>query len=149
MPAKYAFSLNGDHYQGCYSTRDEAIAAAVEAARLAEDTPQTIFVGRCVPADPKASGHARAIISNMSARAREEFGDAGSTYLTKLSKTQIENLDKSLELVIRGWLEHNELIPTFSKVEAIGEYPVRAAKVKGQASDYREVQEIGTVASDA
>lgn len=149
MHAKYAFSLNSEHFQGGYATRDEALAAAVEAARRSADSPLTVYVGRCVPADPKASGHARAVISNMSARAREEFGDAGSAYLTKLSKQQIENLDKSLELVIRGWLEHNELIPTFSKVEAIGEYSVPSTSSEGKSDDFREVHEIGTMASDA
>ena len=144
---KYAFSLNGEHYSGVYSTRDEALSAAIEAAQRGDAGTQTVYVGRRVPADPKAGGHARAILSNMSARAREEFGDAGSSYLTGLSKQQIENLDKSLELVIRGWLEHNELIPTFSKVEAIGQYPVPNTPAQLADENYREVNEIG-VAGD-
>ena len=147
MHPKYAYSLNGDYFSGNFSTRDEALTAAIEAARRAENSPPTVYVGRRVPADPKASGHARAILSNMSARAREEFGDAGSSYLTKLSKQQIENLDKSLELVILGWLEHNELIPSYSKVEAIGEYPVPRPVSEHTNDEYREVHEIG-VAGD-
>src|SRR5580700_8912453 len=148
MHPKYAFSLNGERYTGSYSPRDEALTAAIEAAHRGEDSPQTVYVGRCVPGDPKASGHARAVLANMSARARGEFGDAGSAYLTGLSKQQVENLDKSLELVIRGWLEHNELMPTFSKVEAIGEYSVPSVSSEGKSDDFREVHEIGTVASD-
>jgi hypothetical protein len=143
MHPKYAFSLNGEHYSGAYSTRDEALSAAIEAAHRGEDSTQTVYVGRCVPGDPKASGHARAILANMSARARGEFGDAGSAYLTGLSKQQIENLDKSLELVIRGWLEHNELMPTFSKVEAIGQYPVPSASSQRASEEHLEVHEIG------
>jgi hypothetical protein len=143
MHPKYAYSLNGEHFSGNYSTRDEALTAAIDAARRAENSPTSVYVGRRVPADPKATGHARAILSNMAARAREEFGDAGSSYLTKLSKHQIENLDKSLELVILGWLEHNELIPTFSKVEAIGEYSVPRPVSQYTSDEYREVHEIG------
>ena len=143
MHPKYSFSLNGELYSGAYSTRDEALSAAIQAAQRSEITPQTVYVGRRVPADPKAAGHARAVLSNMAARAREQFGDAGSSYLTGLTTQQIDNLDKSLELVIRGWLEHNELIPTFSKVEAIGEYPVPSASFERSTNDSREVHEIG------
>jgi hypothetical protein len=145
MHPTYAFSLSGERYSGNYPTRDEALTAAIEAARRAENQPQTVFVGRRVAADPKASGHARAVLSNMAARAREQFGDAASSYLNQLSKTQIENLDKSLELVICGWLEHNELIPTFSRVESIGEYRVPDASSQARTEDYHEVQEIGVV----
>jgi hypothetical protein len=35
-------------------------------------------------------------------------------------------------------------MPTFFKVEAIGEYPVPAPKELQDPSDYREVQEIGS-----
>lgn len=142
---KYAYSLNGEHYSGSYSTRDEALAAAIDAAQRGEVTPQTVYVARRVAADPKASGHARAVLANMSARARDEFGDA--SYLAGLSRQQIENLDKSLELVIRGWLEHNELIPVFSKVEAIGQYPVPNTSTQHAEDDSLEVHEIG-VAGD-
>jgi hypothetical protein len=147
MHAKYAYSLNGERYSGSYSTRDEALSAAIEAAHREDSTPPSVYVGRCVPADPKASGHARAVLSNMSARARGEFSDAASGYLTGLSKQQVENLDKSLELVIRGWLEHNELIPSFSRVEAIGQYPVPRSISEHASEDYHEVHEIG-VAGD-
>jgi hypothetical protein len=146
MHPKYAFSLNGEHYSGAYSTRDEALTAAIEAAHRGVDSPQTVYVGRRVPADPQASGHARAVLANMSARARVEFGDPGSDYLAHLSKQQIENLDKSLELVIRGWLEHNELIPTLSRVEAIGQYPVPSTSPERPSDDSREVHEIGAAA---
>jgi hypothetical protein len=149
MHPKYAFSLNGQHFHGSYPNRKEALAAAIEAARQDQDSPQTVYVARCVPADPKAAGHARAVLSNMTARARGEFGDSASSYLTKLSRQQIDNLDKSLELVILGWLEHNELIPNFSKFEAIGQYPVPKAEFRDSADDSGEIHEIGTITSEA
>jgi LPS sulfotransferase NodH len=60
----------------------------------------------------------------MSARAREQFGEAASSYLCSLAEHSIVNLDKSLELVIRGWLESNGLTPAFFTYEAISQYPV-------------------------
>jgi len=149
MHPKYAFSLNRQEFHGSYANREEALTAGIEAARLDQDSPQTVYVAQCVPADSKAAGHARAVLSNMTARAREEFGDAASSFLTKLSRQQVDNLDKSLELVIRGWLEHNELNPGFSKYEAIGQYPVPSVHFSDFAGNSDEIQEIGTVTSDA
>jgi hypothetical protein len=148
MAAQYSFSLNGEHFRGSYSTREEALADAIAAARRGADSPQSVYVGRRVLADPKASGHARMVLSNMAARAREEFGDAGSSYLTQLPKQQVESLDESLEKTILAWLERNNLTPTFFKVEAIGQYPVPSYSGESSAADFREVQEIGTIASE-
>jgi hypothetical protein len=145
MSDKYAYSLNGDQYRGAFSSRAEATQEAIAAARRAEDTPQSVFVGRVVPASAKADGHARAVISHMAARAREEFGDAASQYLANLSKAQIEELDGALELVVLGWLQQHELIPNFFKVEAIGEISVPTVHSDERAEiEYREVQEIGS-----
>ncbi|MGD0770325.1 MAG: hypothetical protein ABSB42_19245 [Tepidisphaeraceae bacterium] len=147
MNGEFAYSLNGEHYRGAYPTREEALAEAIEAARGCDDSPQMVYVARRVPADPMASGHARTVLANMSARAREEFGDSASSYLSGLARQSVDNLDKSLELVIRGWLEHNELLPTFGKIEAIGEYPVPSPSSERPSDDCREVQQIG-VAGD-
>jgi hypothetical protein len=145
MIGKYTYSFNGEHYRGAFATREEALAEAIEAARRSSSSPQTVYVGRMVPADPKASGHARAVLTHMAARAREEFGDNASSYLAKLPKPQIEQLDEALELVILGWLERTELMPTFFKVDAIGEYVVpTASPEKSSLADLREVQEIGS-----
>jgi hypothetical protein len=144
MTPKYAYSLSGDQYRGPFDTREAALAAAIDAARHSSTSPQSVFVGRMVPADAKAGGHARSVLSNMAARAREEFGDAADEYLNTLPKAQIEKLDQDLELVIRNWLQAGGLMPTFFKVEAIGEYPVPATKENRDPTDYREVQEIGS-----
>ena len=143
MTGRYAYSLNGEHYRGSFESREEAVAEALEAARRSADVPQTVFVGRRVPGDSKASGHARAVLSHMTARAREEFGDAASNYLTNLSRRHIDSLDQALEMVILGWLQHNDLMPTFFKIEAIGEYPVPAPTLVRSSDLNHEVQEIG------
>jgi hypothetical protein len=143
MAAQYAYSLNGGQFRGSYTTREEALADAIADARQRDDAPQTVYVGRRVPADAKASGHARMVLSNMAARAREEFGDMGSPYLSGLSKQQVESLDQALEQTIRSWLDSNGLTPTFFKVEAIGQYSVPSVSSEPNVAEYREVQEIG------
>jgi len=143
MAAQYAYSLNGGQFRGSYATREEALSDAIADARQRDDAPQTVYVGRRVPADAKASGHARMVLSNMAARAREEFGDMGSPYLTGLSKQQTESLDQALEQTIRSWLDSNGLTPTFFKVDAIGQYSVPSVSSEPSVAEYREVQEIG------
>ena len=144
MAGKYAFSLNGEHYRGTFVSRDEAVREAIIAARRSADTPLSVYVGRRVPGDVKASGHARAVLANMTARAREEFGDAAGTYLTEVTKPQIAKLDEALQIVIQGWLQQNELTPNFSKIEAISEYPVPVTSGDRAVGEYSEVQEIGS-----
>ncbi|MDP9173072.1 MAG: hypothetical protein M3O30_04295 [Planctomycetota bacterium] len=146
MIGKYTFSLNGDQYLGAFESRSEAVCEAIKAAHRAAQSPATVYVGRMVLGDPKSGGHARAVLANMGARAREEFGDAGSHYLAGLSKPQIESLDEAIELVITGWLQRNELMPTFFKVEAIGEYLVPAEMSVSHSGNSvnGEVQEIGS-----
>ncbi|HEY1923304.1 MAG TPA: hypothetical protein VGG44_11190 [Tepidisphaeraceae bacterium] len=149
MSDKFAYSLNGEHYRGAFNTREEAVSEAIAAARRCSDTPQTVYVGRRVPGDCKAAGHARTVVTNMAARAREEFGDDASSYLNGLSKQQIENLDESLQLVILGWLQRNELTPTFFKVEAIGEYTVPRSTFDRSLDEDGEVHEIGSIGYEA
>ena len=50
MPARYASSLNGENYTGAFSSREEALNAAIEAARDPMNVmqPQTVFVARRV-----------------------------------------------------------------------------------------------------
>ena len=142
MVGTYAYSLEGQRYIGAFETREQALTMALEAARQRQAPPETVFIGRSVPADPKASGHARIILSNMAARAREEAGDAGDGYLQSLPRDQIEELDAELEITILGWLTKHQLLPTFFRVESISEHPVPMPRTAADApSD--EVHDLG------
>src|SRR4051794_17697906 len=57
MPARFAYSLNGENYVGAFANREDALAAGLDAARDPRNlllSPQTIFVARRVEADPHA-----------------------------------------------------------------------------------------------
>jgi hypothetical protein len=124
MNEQFAYSVNGEHYRGVYATREEALAEALAEARRCDDSPPMVYVARRVPGDAMASGHARAVIGNISSRAREEFGDTASSYLTGVSRPQVEKLDKALTAAIESWLGANGLSPTFFTYEAISSHPV-------------------------
>ena len=127
MSLEFAYSLNGEHYRGAFGSREEALAEGLAAARRCDDSPLMVYVARRVPGDSMASGHGRAIVTHMTSRARERFGDGASSYLVGLSRQQIENLDKAVAQAISGWLESNRLTPTFYTYEAISQHPVSFA----------------------
>ena len=144
MPARYAYSLNGENYTGTFAARDEALAAGVHAARESLDPPQTIYVARRVEADPHASGHARTVLREMAWQAHDEVGASAANYLHKLNDDQINELDLALEKVVLEWLRRNDLLPSYFKVEAISEHPVPQPPARAlRSSDTEEVHQVG------
>jgi hypothetical protein len=143
MIGKFAYSLNGSEYTGQFDTRSAAESAAVEAARRSPAAPATVYVGRMVGPDAMAAGHARAVVSNMFARAREQAADSGDGYLAKVAKSQMDELDAALENSILGWLAKHELLPTYFRVESISEHTVPVASVKKNSPAEGEVYDLG------
>jgi hypothetical protein len=145
MPARYAYSLNGENYTGAFATREQALDAALTAARdPLELEPQTVFVARRVEADPHAAGHARTVLREMAWQAHDEVGAPATNYLQHLKQDQIDELDGAIENVLYQWLRKHELLPTYFKAEGISEHPVPPLpSMNGKASDSREVHQVG------
>jgi hypothetical protein len=145
MPARYAYSLNGENYTGAFATREEALDAALADARdPLKLEPQTVFVARRVEADPHAAGHARSVLREMAWQAHDEVGAPAANYLQQLRPDQIKELDSAIENVLYEWLRKHELLPTFFKAEGISEHPVPPLpSMNGKASDAREVHQVG------
>lgn len=151
MPARYAYSLNGENYTGAFGSREEALSAALGAAWDPGNLnpPQTVFVGRRVEADPHASGHARTLLREMAWQAHDEVGAPASSYLNKLSDDHIRELDGAIEHVLLEWLRKHHLTPTYFRVEGISEHPVpvppMAQQTAGDSSSNNEVHQVGTI----
>ena len=148
MPARYAYSLNGENYTGSYAAREEALSAALEAAAdpMNLNPPQSVFVGRRVEADPHASGHARTVLREMAWQAHDEVGAPASTYLNKLGGGAIRELDGAIEHVLYDWLRKHDLLPTYFRVEGISEHPVPIpAQVNGERAGSDEVHQPGQI----
>jgi len=146
MPARFAYSLNGENYTGTFASRDLALAAALHAAQdpMNLAPPQTIYVGRRAEADPHAAGHAKTILREMAWQAHDEVGASATNYLNKLSDEAIRELDLSLEQVLYDWLRKHELLPTYFKVEGISEHPVPSGPSIGmKTTGQREVNQVG------
>lgn len=146
MPARFAYSLNGENYTGAFTTRDEALTAALQAAQDPMNLvpPQTIYVARRVEADPHAAGHAKTVLREMAWQAHDEVGAPAANYLHQLPEDQIKDLDQSLEQVLYDWLRKHNLLPTYFKVEGISEHPVpQPPSVLTKSPETREVHDVG------
>jgi hypothetical protein len=149
MPARFAYSLNGENYVGTFATREDALRAGIDAAHdpVQVIEAQTVFVARRVEADPHAAGHARTILREMAWQAHDEVGAPAVNYLRQLSDAQISELDGDIEKVLIDWLKRHDLMPTYYRVEGISEHPVPIPRMNGKAAaeSNHEVHEIGTV----
>jgi hypothetical protein len=147
MPARYAYSLNGENYSGAFAARDQALAAAMQAAHdpmnLAQ--PQTVYVARRAEADPHAAGHAKTVLREMAWQAHDEVGASASSYLNQLPEDKIKDLDRELEKVLYDWLRRHDLLPTYFKVEGISEHQVpQSPSMNGNKSgEPAEVKQVG------
>src|SRR3954467_2215144 len=144
MPARYAYSLNGENYTGTFANREEALDAALTAARdPLELEPQTVVFARRVEADPHAAGHAKTVLREMAWQAHDEVGAPAANYLHQLKDEQIAELDAAIEQVLYDWLGRHELLPTYFKVAGISEHPVPVPPSNGKAASAREVNQVG------
>ncbi|HSI35043.1 MAG: hypothetical protein ACAI43_06985 [Phycisphaerae bacterium] len=124
MPARYAYSLNGENYTGTFLAREEALAAALDDARTQLTPPQSVFVGRRCEPDPHVAGHARTLLREMAWQAHDEVGAPAAQYLNQVADEKIDQLDRDLEKVLLDWLRRHDLLPKFFNVDAITEHPV-------------------------
>src|SRR5688572_25234362 len=124
MPARYAYSLNGENYTGAFSAREEALAAALDDAQNQLTPPQSVFVGRRCEPDPHVAGHARTLLREMAWQAHDEVGAPAAQYLNQVKDQTINELDRDLEKVLLDWLRRHDLLPNFFNVDATTEHPV-------------------------
>ena len=146
MPARYAYSLNGENYTGAFESREQALATALQSARDPSNVnpPQTVFVARRVEADPHAAGHAKTVLREMAWQAHDEVGAPAAGYLNHLQPEQLNELDRSIESVLYEWLRKHDLLPKFFKVEGISEHPVPPLpSVNGKFAESMEVHQVG------
>jgi hypothetical protein len=118
---EYSYSYNGSNYRGNFSTREEALSAALKGIGGLDVLPEAIYVGRRVPADPHASGLARPVLAAIRAQAADDLGNAD--YLTRITPAQLSSLDSALETAVLGWLSKNDLLSGQFRIDSVSEHP--------------------------
>ncbi len=124
MTAVFVYSFDRETFAGEFSTRNEALAIALNRADGNPSPLTAVYVGQRVSPNPRAFGHARAVIDRMKDRVAEDIGDDADSYLRGLTDKQVTELDVAMEKAILTWLDSNRLMPQCTKVESITEHPV-------------------------
>ncbi len=122
----YSFSLDRGVWAGTFASRDQALEAGLAHAREVDTPPETIFVGQRIAPNDRAYGHAAEIIRTMRRRVAEDNGDLAEAFLRSVSDRQIADLDNALEITIKQWLSKTKLAPSWVRIEAVSEHPVKA-----------------------
>ena len=136
----YAYSFNRDTFQGEFATREQAIEAGLKAAAARVSAPPTaVYVGKRVPTDPQADGHAEEVVKSMRQRMLDRAGD--SAYLAAAHEHALADLDAALARAIGEWLTRNDFGPA-AKVKSISEHPLPLSHEHGPSSS-DEVQLMG------
>ena len=123
MP-QFVYSLNGENWRGTFTSRDAALAAAIQKCSGAADPPGTVFVAEISSNEALANHLGRVLVQEMRGRATIRGIEGASRHLKNVSTAQLEDLNAQLEKVVVPWLQKNHLLPEAMKVEAISEHAV-------------------------
>lgn len=121
----FACSFDRDSWFGSYKSRDEAIQAGSIAAAQYPGSPTTFYVGQRVTPKLHAFGHARAILTAIRRRVREDNGDQADQFLRNIPDPQVNELDNTIESAIQTWLNRHHLGPQWAKIDRISEHPIQ------------------------
>jgi len=118
-PKKYAWSTDGERFQGDFDSKEDC----VEEARAMCDTDEEFFyVGECDPFIPKINSIG--ILDQLGCDAVDFAGEAGEGWLYYISKQKRELLDSKLETVLSEWLSETGNKPTFFGIKNMEKYAV-------------------------
>lgn len=139
MFKQYAFSFDRESFQGEFATREQAAEAGLRAAVANLNNVAAVYVGKRVPTDPQADGHAEQIAKSMRQRLTARAGDAA--YLPAADEHALADLDAEVAKTIVEWLKRHELMPP-ARVKSLSEHALPVVHVHGPSrSD--EVQLMG------
>jgi len=142
MLPQFSYSFDRHSFSGSYSSRKQALEAALSHAANLGDGISTVYVAVRVPGNPQTSDHAEAVIKAMARRARAEVGDAAEGYLKRINDQQEAELDDAINAALVAWLTKHELGPTFFEIKSVSEHQLPTSK-QVQCGSSDEVHELG------
>lgn len=113
----YALTEDGPFY-GDYDTREEAVEDAKEEVEEIGESFPSVYVGIIAPVDLKIDTDF--ILERLKESAEEQVGELASDYLTDVSRTDFNNLDSRLQVVVDDWISR-KYPPNFWTVELVTE----------------------------
>ena len=142
MLPQFSYSFDRHSFTGSYSSRKQALDAALAHAEQLGDGISTVYVAVRVPGNPQTAGHAEAVIKAICRRARGDVGDAAEGYLNRVNDQQEAELDDAIRDALLSWLTKHDLGPTFFEIKSVSEHQLPTIK-QVQCGSSDEVHELG------
>ena len=118
---KYAYSFNGEEYEGPFDSYDEALQAAKDANldEYHDDRYEVAYIGECVWYKPHVD--ADNVIEAVQDEAYDQAGDFAIDYLDDVTKEHRDKLESLLTGIFNIWAEDYGYKPSFFTVENVKE----------------------------
>lgn len=112
----YAYSLNEEHFQGSFSSRENALAEA----RATYPDEERIWTGEMV--EPIRHVSASDVIEDVAVNTADFSGDWADGYLTNIPKDAVEELENALQEVWDKWEKKHKLAPNWFNIINVEEH---------------------------
>ena len=121
---KYAYSFNGEEYEGPFDSYDEALQAAKDANldEYHDDRYEVVYIGECIWYKPHVS--ADNVIEAIQDDAYDQAGDFAINYLDDVTKEHRNKLESLLTGIFNIWAKDYGYKPSFFTVENVKEVKI-------------------------
>ena len=121
---KYAYSFNGEEYEGPFDSYDEALQAAKDENldEYHDDRYEVAYIGECVWYKPHVS--ADNVIEAVQDDAYEQAGVFASHYLDDVTEEHRNMLESLLTGIFNIWAKDYGYKPAFFTVENVKEVKI-------------------------
>lgn len=126
--SEWAYSFNGEHYSGTYSSKEEAIK---DARREVEDDKtlpfpaehRTLYIGIAIEPPITWSDMAENYIESMQENL-DEYGEWAELFDGQVSREDETDLDRRLNETVQKWIKERNIKPGFFTVESVEEMDI-------------------------
>lgn len=121
---KYAYSFNGEEYEGPFNSYEEALENAKDANadEWEDDRWEYVYIGECTTYEPNVN--VNSVIEAIQDDAYDKVGDYSVGYLDDVTEEQENELAEKLTEVFRLWAQSNGYCPTFFTVDNVKEVKI-------------------------
>ena len=120
---KYAYSFNGEEYEGPFDSYEEALQEAKnENEALGDKKDERVFIGECIRYEPHVS--AVDVIEAVQDDAYDQAGDFAIDYLDDVTKEHRDKLESLLTGIFNIWAKDYGYKPSFFTVENVKEMKI-------------------------
>lgn len=119
----WCYSHDGEHFEGEFETKDDAIAEGVFYLKEEDDDRDYIYVG--IIQKIGLGVNACRIIEDLQEQAYDQAGDYADDYLARVTREQEELLEARMNEVLHDWLKDFNYQPKFWTVVGVEKIKVR------------------------